>query len=51
MNTQGVGTKFYQKHYGHTAFDVMEQQKLCHIIWCMDRRSCYHGRLRLAQDP
>jgi hypothetical protein len=29
---------------------VMEQQKLHHIIWCMDRRPCYHGRLRLAQD-
>jgi hypothetical protein len=27
MNTLGVGTKFYQKHCGHTAFHVMEQQK------------------------
>jgi hypothetical protein len=50
MNTLGIGTKFYQKHCGHTVFHVMEQQKLWHIIWCMDRRSCYHGRLRPAQD-
>jgi hypothetical protein len=50
MNTLGVGTKFYRKHCGPTAFHVMEQQKLCHIIWCMDRRLCYHGRLRPAQD-
>jgi transposase InsO family protein len=50
MNTLGVGTKFYRKHCGHTAFQVMEQQKLRHIIWCMDRRPYYHGRLRLTQD-
>jgi transposase InsO family protein len=31
-------------------FHVMEQQKLRHIIWCMDRRPYYHGRLRPAQD-
>jgi hypothetical protein len=50
MNTLGVGTKFCQKHCGHTAFHVMEQQKLCHIIWCTDRRLYYHGRLWPAQD-
>jgi hypothetical protein len=38
------------KHCGHTAFHVMEQQKLRHIIWCMDMRLYYHGRLRLAQN-
>jgi hypothetical protein len=32
MNTQGVGMQFYQKHCGHTAFHVMEQQKPRHII-------------------
>jgi hypothetical protein len=26
MNTIGVGTKFYRKHCGHTAFHVMEQE-------------------------
>jgi transposase InsO family protein len=36
--------------FGHTAFHVMEQQKLHHIIWCIDRRLYYHGRLRPAQD-
>jgi transposase InsO family protein len=29
---------------------VMEQQKLRHIIWCMDRRPCYDGRLWPTQD-
>jgi hypothetical protein len=42
--------KVYRKHCGHTAFHVMEQQKLHHIIWCMDRRPYCHGRLRQAQD-
>jgi hypothetical protein len=32
MNTLGVGTKLCQKHCGHIAFHVMEQQKLHHII-------------------
>jgi transposase InsO family protein len=36
--------------FGHTAFHVMEQQKLHHIIWCIDRRPYYHRRLRPAQD-
>jgi hypothetical protein len=50
MNNLGVGMKFCQKHCGNTAFHVMEQQKLHHIIWCMDKRPYYHGRLQLAQD-
>jgi hypothetical protein len=50
MNTLGVGMKFCRKHCGHIAFRVMEQQKLRHIIWCMDRRLYYHERLQLVQD-
>jgi transposase InsO family protein len=50
MDTLDVGTKFRQKHCGHTTFHVMKQQKLRHIIWCMDRRSYYHGILRTTQD-
>jgi hypothetical protein len=35
MNTLGVGTKFYRKHCGHTAFYVMEQKKTSpyHLVY------------------
>jgi hypothetical protein len=35
MNTLGVGMKFCQKHCGHNAFHVMEQQKTSpyHLVY------------------
>jgi hypothetical protein len=52
MNTHSIGMKYYQKRYGLITFHAMGQQELHHIIWCMDRRPYYHGKLwPVSKEP